>query len=565
MKPIVKSLAPQHGYQAFALTDDAIVLGRDASCRIVFKEDTPGISRKHCALTWDADKQCFVLMDLGSSYGTYLKDGTKLQPKKAYRLQPGDCFYLAEPTNMILLDVEEGSEPQQNIPAKSRTRLKPGIALIVAAALVVLALLFCLTGHLVGNARMKSGDYSGAYKAYRVDALFSRGDRIEAALLAGESCFAEKDYTAAAEYFRTAGEKGAARLCDVLCEQAKLLIKEGKPEEAIALLSEFSDKPQAKEQIGLAQLAIAEEQLKSGALDDAIRTAESIEKAGSADPVPFLNRAYCMKAGQLLDENDYQGAANAYGKCKGDPSAEQDAGILTMLLNKDFFPAAEAADAALLKNQTNLTRERWSDIVYQMFGKVNDSDVEKRLERGSLMAILRKAADRSPAKWKTEIKAALPVDEKMVGGSVSSLEGESNLDLFALCGKEPKGKVLFVMESCDYPDKNKTQVVLYDLMDLLPKEFYPRSLGEVEYLARLSYDYSHDGRYQYLTIALREKAQMEVFQLPKKNRVYNSGTIYGEHAPSSFWYTGSPPKWESGGAPDMIDKVYEALMAAMKE
>lgn len=100
----VQSLAAQHAGQKVILDENAIILGRDAeACKIVYGEGTPGISRKHCALTWDAEKQCFVLMDLDPSYGTFLEDGTRLEPRKPYRLQPGARFYLAERANMVLL------------------------------------------------------------------------------------------------------------------------------------------------------------------------------------------------------------------------------------------------------------------------------------------------------------------------------------------------------------------------------------------------------------------------------------------------------------------------------
>ena len=102
----VQSLSAQHSGQKIALRNNAILLGRDESCQLSFREGTPGISRKHCALTWDDDQSVFILMDLDSTFGTYLEDGTKLVPRTPYRLQPGARFYLAGKENMILVDLD---------------------------------------------------------------------------------------------------------------------------------------------------------------------------------------------------------------------------------------------------------------------------------------------------------------------------------------------------------------------------------------------------------------------------------------------------------------------------
>lgn len=40
-----------------------------------------------------------LLMDLGSTYGTFLSDGTKLEPNKPYYLNYGQSFYLVDPAN----------------------------------------------------------------------------------------------------------------------------------------------------------------------------------------------------------------------------------------------------------------------------------------------------------------------------------------------------------------------------------------------------------------------------------------------------------------------------------
>ncbi|MBQ8041111.1 MAG: FHA domain-containing protein [Lachnospiraceae bacterium] len=75
--------------------DSEIVLGRSVEgSDIVYDNDTPGISRKHCSIRPTEDGQVLI-KDLGSTSGTFFTDGVKLSPNVSYRIQRGECFYLA--------------------------------------------------------------------------------------------------------------------------------------------------------------------------------------------------------------------------------------------------------------------------------------------------------------------------------------------------------------------------------------------------------------------------------------------------------------------------------------
>ena len=104
--PYVRSLAEQHGNRNVPLGRDSIVLGRSSSCKIVYQEDTPGVSGRHCAITWDSEKQEFIVKDLESTYGTYRESGMRLEPNRIYRLKAGESIYLGEKTNTVRLEVE---------------------------------------------------------------------------------------------------------------------------------------------------------------------------------------------------------------------------------------------------------------------------------------------------------------------------------------------------------------------------------------------------------------------------------------------------------------------------
>lgn len=75
-----------------------VVIGRDpAKCGVVFPAKTPGISGVHCAVQEIAEG--VVVTDLGSSYGTFLENGKKLEPNRPYTIPCGEAFYLASKDN----------------------------------------------------------------------------------------------------------------------------------------------------------------------------------------------------------------------------------------------------------------------------------------------------------------------------------------------------------------------------------------------------------------------------------------------------------------------------------
>jgi hypothetical protein len=80
----------------FRITDRPLVLGRDpAQCGLVFRMDAAEISRKHCSLAYHPEKGLFLLQDHGSSNGTFLHDGRRLEPYIVYELRPGERFSLS--------------------------------------------------------------------------------------------------------------------------------------------------------------------------------------------------------------------------------------------------------------------------------------------------------------------------------------------------------------------------------------------------------------------------------------------------------------------------------------
>ncbi len=84
--------------RSLPLGQGPVIFGRDASrCTAVYPSNTKGVSGLHCKV--ERAGGGVVLTDLGSTYGTFLKNGTRLTANVPCNLRSGDEFYLAEPAN----------------------------------------------------------------------------------------------------------------------------------------------------------------------------------------------------------------------------------------------------------------------------------------------------------------------------------------------------------------------------------------------------------------------------------------------------------------------------------
>mgnify|MGYP005753704719 FL=1 len=94
---VLRGVTGKYAGQKFDLLKGKLVMGRDPTlCNIVFDKNTPGISGHHCQIVYDANEDCFLITDLGSSYGTFLDNGKKLTANVAEKLSAGDTFYLCD-------------------------------------------------------------------------------------------------------------------------------------------------------------------------------------------------------------------------------------------------------------------------------------------------------------------------------------------------------------------------------------------------------------------------------------------------------------------------------------
>lgn len=101
-RPFIRSLAAQHNGMALVVGVAPILIGRESgSCKLVYAEGTAGVSGRHCSVSYDAAKGEFIVTDLGSTYGTFLMNGQKLEANAPCRIKPGSGFYVGDKANAI--------------------------------------------------------------------------------------------------------------------------------------------------------------------------------------------------------------------------------------------------------------------------------------------------------------------------------------------------------------------------------------------------------------------------------------------------------------------------------
>lgn len=102
--PVVYGEGGEMDGRRYVIAQPAMTIGREKSCNICYSADTPGISHQHCVLAMR--NGVLMLIDNGSTYGTYLRGTGRLTPQQPAALKDGDVFYLGEKKNAFRLTFE---------------------------------------------------------------------------------------------------------------------------------------------------------------------------------------------------------------------------------------------------------------------------------------------------------------------------------------------------------------------------------------------------------------------------------------------------------------------------
>ncbi len=106
-KPALRGVSGQYAGATIALDRGSSTLGRDPrASNLVFGAEAGSVSKRHCTVRWDAERQVFVLEDHGSTNGTFLASGERLPANQPRDLQPGERFYIGDLHNQFEVRME---------------------------------------------------------------------------------------------------------------------------------------------------------------------------------------------------------------------------------------------------------------------------------------------------------------------------------------------------------------------------------------------------------------------------------------------------------------------------
>ena len=477
---------------------------------------------------------------------------------------------------------EQIGEEKQDIWCRSKVGL--GEAALAEKDYALAEELFLQAGKLGADGwidvQVAYGDEAFAAKKYQEAAGYyeKAGDKgregwVDAQIEMGKAAMDDKQFMEAAGYFEKAGDKGLEMWSDAYYEEGKRLIGDEEPEKAIECLETIQTETRAKQQIGLAQLMIAESLLSSGEYADAISTADSIEDRTLADVSAFLEKAYYQYARYHFDKGNLAQAKSYFEKCTENETASVSAGILGKLLDeKDTVAAARMVVENAENKAVDIPLRKWKAVILSQLPEYSAKDLNADLSAEATRAVFDPITVESS---KALLRSNVPTgefygkfsDPKEDYFLIESLDALHRGDYGAL-GTKPAGKCIIVVRRMNVKKDEEKQydyAVSMQLMRSLPAELLPSSLEEVEYVVLLMYGYSHYGKYILYTEALQEDGQLDMYQLPQKNRIYAMANVKGNLPPQSFSYYGYfPPSYKSGGVPDLGDALVAALEKIIK-
>lgn len=107
LRPFITAIAGELNGLRLPATSGGDMIGRDAvACRIAFSPGARGVSRHHCIVTFLPQAAVFVVNDIGSSYGTYLPDGTRISASRPAVLRSGERFCVGSLKNIFEVSLE---------------------------------------------------------------------------------------------------------------------------------------------------------------------------------------------------------------------------------------------------------------------------------------------------------------------------------------------------------------------------------------------------------------------------------------------------------------------------
>ena len=90
------------GQRVWFKPGETVSVGRLAACNALVPSTDMIISKRHCLITYNAQKQRFIVTDV-STNGTYMQNGKRLRYNQPEQIVPGSILYLAREHIIIQL------------------------------------------------------------------------------------------------------------------------------------------------------------------------------------------------------------------------------------------------------------------------------------------------------------------------------------------------------------------------------------------------------------------------------------------------------------------------------
>ena len=384
---------------------------------------------------------------------------------------------------------------------------------------------------------------------------------------AGMKAYEAGEYKAAVDILENT-PFGTVDAIKARCRLAQLQLDSGSAEEAQETLWYGGDYETIRK--------AAEECAQSGDTDTALICASMLDNEARKEllaqlsqimPVeeaPGMMRPYCL-AMDWLDRHSMELAVYHLRDSGNYRDAQMCLDVIDHMLNGRYWAAAQIIKEIPSDSNPYLTAEDWAEIMdwYINYAK-QGLEFSRFLAGKAAVRSLREQTPYDPSVFQSVFDSygysmigQLPYRDEQF--SINSLEY-----IYDICGSDPKGKILILLECADYGQEDATYAVSYDLMQHLPAEYLPKNAHEVSYVITVSYSYLEYGAYDNGTAALMEYGMVYAYSLETGEDIFYSDLITGDEAPDSFTHYGSSaPDYKSGGAPDLTEEFLKALEEVM--
>ncbi len=461
--------------------------------------------------------------------------------------------------------------------------MKNKSAVVIASILLVIVLIAGVAGLipvLVKNSRLRSANAAYESQNYaEAVALLQEGDELwpEANRKAGEAAHANQDYEAALSYFENLGADGDSSWLHSKCS---LILEQATPDhyqDAWAALDELLRNGKNQAVVSEYQVRLLRSMLQ--AENPSLPQMEQLAAQIPRQNAPGMAELYYDLGCRWLQQEDlefYEATAQAlphFNSGLSPKNAKTLSSLHEQLVKSGYYYAAASLVRA---NRDSISLSNAGDLHNMIANYISDKGfvslehclhadfalelsydaIEDHYEE-SPEDVLRSLSYRTDSMY-LSIHSEVPQGYEY--NPKSSLQLPSAEEIESRCGKTPAGKILFLIKERIYKTDDEVYTIPMGLMTCLPKEVYPMTLEEVEYIICISADYVSAGRYDNGSAALRTTAQVQVLHPADGSVSFSSPVIKGGKPPRTIHYF-SPPPFVPGSSPDIGSIILEAYQS----